>query len=407
MSELGRMKVLNAKPVNLDGFSVADADLGLIAMRSPQDPSPSLVVRDGEVLELDGKSVAEFDVIDEFIARYGIDLAVADEAMALDDAVLARMAVDVNVPRAEVVRLIGGTTPAKLAHVVALLSPVEMQMAMTKLRARRTPSNQAHVTNQLDDPLLIAADAASAVAYGFREVETTVPVLGDAPSNAVALLIGSQVGTPGAMAQCSIEEALELRLGLRGLTSYAETISIYGTEQVFVDGDDTPFSKAILTSAYASRGLKMRVTSGGGAEVLMGAAERCSILYLESRCVSLARALGSQGVQNGGIDGVGVVASVPEGMKELLAENLMVMMRDLESCAGNDNLISESDIRRSAHTLPVLLAGADFVFSGFGSIPRYDNAFALSNFNSDDMDDFLVLQRDWGADGGLRTVSAD
>jgi propanediol dehydratase large subunit len=405
--ELGRFRVLNAKPVNLDGFSVANPDLGLAAMRSPYDPAPSLVVRDGVVVELDGKAAEDFDVIDEFIARYGLDLDVAAEAMAHDDVTLARMAVDVNVPRAEVVRLIGGTTPAKLARVVALLSPVEMQMAMAKMRARRTPSNQAHVTNQLDDPLLIAADAASAVAYGFREVETTVPVLGDAPSNAIALLIGSQVGTPGAMAQCSIEEALELRLGLRGLTSYAETISIYGTEQVFVDGDDTPFSKAILTSAYASRGLKMRVTSGGGAEVLMGAAERCSILYLESRCVSLARALGSQGVQNGGIDGVGVVSSVPEGMKELLAENLMVMMRDLESCAGNDNLISESDIRRSAHTLPVLLAGADFIFSGFGSIPRYDNAFALSNFNADDMDDYLVLQRDWAADGGLRTVSPE
>lgn len=327
--------------------------------------------------------------------------------MACPDVELARKTVNLNVPRAEVVRLVGGTTPAKLARVIALLTPVEMQMAMAKMRARRTPSNQAHVTNQLDDPMLIAADAASAVAYGFREVETTVPVLGDAPSNAVALLIGSQVGTPGAMAQCAIEEAMELRLGMRGLTSYAETISIYGTEQVFVDGDDTPFSKAILTSAYASRGLKMRVTSGGGAEVLMGAAEKCSILYLESRCVSLARALGSQGVQNGGIDGVGVVASVPDGMKELLAENLMVMMRDLESCAGNDNLISESDIRRSAHTLPVLLAGADFIFSGFGSIPRYDNAFALSNFNSDDMDDFLVLQRDWGTDGGLRTVTPE
>jgi Dehydratase large subunit/Dehydratase medium subunit len=59
------------------------------------------------------------------------------------------------------------------------------------------------------------------------------------------------------------------------------------------------------------------------------------------------------------------------------------------------------------YTLPVLLAGADFIFSGFGSIPRYDNAFALSNFNSDDMDDYLVLQRDWAADGGLRTVSAE
>ena len=404
---LGRMRVLDAKPVNLDGFSVTNPELGLVAMRSPHDPEPSLVVHDGVVVELDGKAGEDFDVIDEFIARYGLDLEIAPEAMALDDAVLARMTVDVNVPRAEVVRLIGGTTPAKLARVVALLTPVEMQMAMSKMRARRTPGNQAHVTNQLDDPLLIAADAASAVAYGFREVETTVPVLGDAPSNAVALLIGSQVGVPGAMAQCSIEEALELRLGLRGLTSYAETISIYGTEQVFVDGDDTPFSKAILTSAYASRGLKMRVTSGGGAEVLMGAAEKCSILYLESRCVSLARALGSQGVQNGGIDGVGVVSSVPEGMKELLAENLMVMLRDLESCAGNDNLISESDIRRSAHTLPVLLAGADFIFSGFGSIPRYDNAFALSNFNADDMDDYLVLQRDWAADGGLRTVPAE
>jgi propanediol dehydratase large subunit len=367
------MRVLDAKPVNLDGFSVTNPDLGLVAMRSPYDPESSLVVRDSpggrQVVELDGKVAEDFDVIDEFIARYGLDLAAAQEAMALDDVALARMTVDVNVSRAEVVRLIGGTTPAKLARVVALLTPVEMQMAMSKMRARRTPSNQAHVTNQLDDPLLIAADAASAVAYGFREVETTVPVLSDAPSNAVALLIGSQVGIPGAMAQCSIEEALELRLGLRGLTSYAETISIYGTEQVFIDGDDTPFSKAILTSAYASRGLKMRVTSGGGAEVLMGAAEKCSILYLESRCVSLARALGSQGVQNGGIDGVGVVSSVPEGMKELLAENLMVMLRDLESCAGNDNLISESDIRRSAHTLPVLLAGADFIFSGFGSIP--------------------------------------
>lgn len=404
---LGRMRILDAKPVNLDGFSVTNPELGLVAMRSPHDPEPSLVVRDGRVVEMDGKAAADFDVIDEFIAHYGLDLDAAAEAMACPDVELARKTVDLNVPRAEVVRLVGGTTPAKLARVIALLTPVEMQMAMAKMRARRTPSNQAHVTNQLDDPMLIAADAASAVAYGFREVETTVPVLGDAPSNAVALLIGSQVGTPGAMAQCAIEEAMELRLGMRGLTSYAETISIYGTEQVFVDGDDTPFSKAILTSAYASRGLKMRVTSGGGAEVLMGAAEKCSILYLESRCVSLARALGSQGVQNGGIDGVGVVASVPDGMKELLAENLMVMMRDLESCAGNDNLISESDIRRSAHTLPVLLAGADFIFSGFGSIPRYDNAFALSNFNSDDMDDFLVLQRDWGADGGLRTVTPE
>ncbi|WP_264002264.1 propanediol/glycerol family dehydratase large subunit [Mycolicibacterium sediminis] len=404
---LGRMRVLDARPVNLDGFSVPDPELGLIAMSSPFDPEPSLVIESGRIVDLDGKARNDFDVIDEFIANRGIDLSVAEEAMSTPDQQLARMVVDINVPRAEVVRLIGGTTPAKLARVVALLNAAELQVAMGKMRARRTPSNQAHVTNQLDDPVLLAADAASAVAHGFRELETTTVVLSDAPSNAVSLLIGSQVGVAGAMAQCSIEEALELRLGLRGLTSYAETVSVYGTEQVFTDGDDTPYSKAILTSAYASRGLKMRISSGGGSEVLMGAAERCSILYLESRCVSLARALGSQGVQNGGLDGVGVVASVPEGMKELIAENLMVMMRDMELCAGNDNLISESDIRRTAHTLPTLLGGADFYFGGFGSTPRYDNCFAISNFNSDDMDDYLVLQRDWGVDGGLRTVTPE
>ena len=242
-------------------------------------------------------------------------------------------------------------------------------MAVSKLRVRRTPSNQAHVCNRLDDPLLLAADAATAVAYGFREVETTVPVNADAPSNALAVLIGSQVGAGGALTQCSIEEALELELGLRGLTTYAETVSLYGTEKVFIDGDDTPWSKAFLCSAYASRGLKMRVTSGGGAEALMGAAEGRSMFSLESRCVALARAMGAQGVQNGGIDGASVVGCVPDGMRELLAENLLVMLRDLESCSGNDALVSESDMRRTAHTVPLFLAGSDFLFSGFGVDP--------------------------------------
>jgi propanediol dehydratase large subunit len=186
-------------------------------------------------------------------------------------------------------------------------------MAMTKLRARRTPSNQAHVTNRLDDPLLLAADAATAAAYGFREIETTVPVLADAPSNAVAVTVGAAVASAGILVQCSVEEAMELEMGIRGLVSYAETVSLYGTESVFVDGDDTPYSKAILAAGYASRGVKMRVSSGAGAEVLMGGAEQRSMLYLESRCVSLARAIGVQGVQNGGIDGASVARVGPQG----------------------------------------------------------------------------------------------
>jgi propanediol dehydratase large subunit len=149
----------------------------------------------------------------------------------------------------------------------------------------------------------------------------------------------------------------------------------------------------------------MRVTSGGGAEALMGAAEGRSMFSLESRCVAQARAMGAQGVQNGGIDGASVVGCVPDGMRELLAENLLVMLRDLESCSGNDALVSESDMRRTAHTVPLFLAGSDFLFSGFGSVPRYDNMFGPSNFNAEDLDDYLVLQRDWSVDGALRPVT--
>jgi propanediol dehydratase large subunit len=404
---VGRIRFMDQQRVNLDGFAHEDVGLGLIAMNSPHDPQPSLVIEDGVVVEMDGRAAAEFDALDSLIAAHGLDLAVADEAMSMDDVALARMFVDPGVPRSEVVRLVAGATPAKLARVVSWLRPAELMMAMTKLRGRRTPSNQAHVTNRLDDPLLLAADAATAAAYGFRELETTVPVLADAPSNAVAVTIGAAVASAGILVQCSVEEAMELEMGIRGLVSYAETVSLYGTESVFVDGDDTPYSKAWLAAGYASRGVKMRVSSGAGSEVLMGGAERCSMLYLESRCVSLARAMGVQGVQNGGIDGASVAGSVPRGVRELMAENIMVMARNLESCSGNDALMSESDVRRTSRTLPILLAGSDYVCSGFGSIQRYDNMFGPSQWNAEDFDDWLAMQRDWGVDGGLRTADPD
>ena len=290
----------------------------MISHLSPYDPEPSWVVGDdGTVLEMDSTPVADFDTIDEFVVRYAVDHAEAPTSMAMSEVELARLIVDTSVPREQVLKVCAGLTPAKMARVVASLHPVEIQMAMMKMRARRTPANQAHVTNRLDDPLLIAADAATAVVYGFRELEATVPVLDDAPAVAVALLIGSQVPAPGALTQCSVEEARELELGVRGLVSYAETVSVYGTEEVFTDGDDTPWSKAFLTSAYASRGIKMRLSSGAGSEVLMGAAERKSMNYLEARCVALAKGIGAQGVQNGGIDGASITASVPGGVKEL------------------------------------------------------------------------------------------
>ncbi|MEG3387516.1 propanediol/glycerol family dehydratase large subunit, partial [Salmonella enterica] len=42
---------------------------------------------------------------------------------------------------------------------------------------------------------------------GFDEQETTVAVARYAPFNAIALLVGSQVGRPGVLTQCSLEEA--------------------------------------------------------------------------------------------------------------------------------------------------------------------------------------------------------
>jgi propanediol dehydratase large subunit len=190
--------------------------------------------------------------------------------MATDSLVIARMLVDIAVPRASVVRVISGLTPAKIVEVVDRLNVVEMMMALQKMRARRTPSNQAHVTNKRENPALLAADAAEAVERGFSELETTVGVARYAPFNAMAILIGSQTGRGSALTQCAVEEAMGLRLAFLGLTTYAETLSVYGTEKAFQDGDDTPWSKAFLASAYASRGVKVRFTSGTGSEALMG-----------------------------------------------------------------------------------------------------------------------------------------
>ena len=323
----------------------------------------------------------------------------------MDSALLARMLVDMNVPHAELVRLARGCTPAKLADVVGRLNALEIAFAYSKMRARKTPGNQAHVTNAKDDPLQLAADAAVAVAYGFDEIETTMRVSRNAWSNAVACAVGAAVGRWGVLFQCSSEEAEELLIGMAGFTSYAETVSVYGTEKSFTDGDDTPWSKGFLAAAYASRGIKMRCTSGAGSELLMGFHEAKSLLYLEARCLCLQRGMGVQGTQNGGIDGAPLTATVPGGVRELMAENLIAVWLDLECASGNDARSSESEIRVGAKILPYLIAGSDLICSGFGSIPAYDNSFNPSLFNAEEMEDYLVLQRDFEADGGLTPLA--
>ena len=402
-----RIETLDQRPVNLDGYINEWPEMGFVAMTSPYDPKPSVKVANGRIVELDGKKREDFDFIDQFIADYAMNVERAEASMAVSSLEIARMIVDIHVSRKEILGLVTGITPAKMTEVMKHLNVVELMMGMQKIRARRTPGNQAHITNLKDDPVQIAADAAEGALRGFAEEETTMGVARYAPLSAMALLIGSQVGRPGVLTQCSAEEATELELGIRGLTTYAETLSVYGTEKVFIDGDDTPYSKAFLNSAYASRGLKVRFTSGSGSEVLMGSSEKKSMLYLECRCLYATKGAGSQGIQNGSVSCIGVTGSVPSGIREVIAENLVAALLGLECASSNDQSFSNSDMRRTARTMLQFLPGTDFIFSGYAAEPNYDNMFAGSNFDAEDFDDYNVLQRDMQVDGGLRPVTEE
>ena len=407
MKRSKRFEALEARPVHKVGFVIEWPEVGRIAMNSAGDPLPSVRVQNGIIVEMDGKERKDFDFIDQFIADYSIDITKTEAAMKIEASEIARKLVDIHVNRSEVIDLVKGLTPAKILSVLNGMNVVEMMMAMQKMRARKRPSNQCHVTNVVDNPVQIAADASEAELRGYDEMETTVAVARYAPFNALAIMVGSQVGRGGVLVQCALEEATELLLGMRGITAYAETISIYGTENVFVDGDDTPWSKAFLASAYASRGLKMRFTSGTGSEVQMGYAEGKSMLYLEIRCILLARGSGVQGLQNGSISCIGVPGAVPSGIRAVLAENLIASMCDLEVASGNDQTFSHSDMRRTARLLMQMLPGTDFITSGTSSTPNYDNMFAGSNVDAEDFDDWNVIQRDLKVDGGLRPVAED
>ncbi len=402
-----RFQIRQDRPINRETYIRPWADVGLIAVDSPHDPTPSVRTENGVIVEIDGVAQEDFDLIDRFIASHGLNPATVEAAMATPSRDIARMIVDINVTRDEVLALTRGCTPAKLVEIVQQMNVLEMMMGLAKMRARRTPANQAHVTNRKENPALLAADAAEAALRGFNEVETTVGVSRYAPLNALAILVGSQIGGGGVLTQCSVEEATNLRLGFRGLTTYSETLSVYGTEGAFVDGDDTPWSKAFLAAAYASRGVKTRFTSGTGSEALMGHSEGRSMLYLEARCLLVTRGAGSQGTQNGSISCIALPESLPGGVRVVLAENLIAMMLGLEVAAGNDALASHSEMRKSAKLMLQFIPGTDFVTSGYGSIPRYDNMFGGGNFDTTELDDWYVIQRDMRVDGGIHPIQEE
>ena len=93
------------RPLRLDRFAAEDATNGFSAFSSPADPKPAIGIADGRVISLDGVLEHDFDMIDRFIARHHIDINIAPEAMAMDSGQVARMLVDMNVPRETLVRL--------------------------------------------------------------------------------------------------------------------------------------------------------------------------------------------------------------------------------------------------------------------------------------------------------------
>lgn len=136
----------------------------------------------------------------------------------------------------------------------------------------------------------------------------------------------------------------------------------------------------------------------------MGNAQGKSMLYLEIRCILIAKGAGVQGLQNGSISCIGVPGAVPAGIRAVAAENLIASAVDLECASGNDQSFSHSAMRRTARLMPQMMPGTDFVCSGYSAVPNYDNMFAGSNVDSDDFDDFNTIQRDLQIDGGLRHV---
>jgi propanediol dehydratase large subunit len=104
---------------------------------------------------------------------------------------------------------------------------------------------------------------------------------------------------------------------------------------------------------------------------------------------------------------VALVMSVPGGTREILAENVLAAWLDLEVASGNDAISSHSAIRKTAKLMGQFLPGTDFVTSGYSSMPRYDNMFGGGNYDSDDLDEWLTIQRDWQVDAGIEPLDEE
>ena len=64
-------------------------------------------------------------------------------------------------------------------------------------------------------------------------------------------------------------------------------------------------------------------------------------------------------------------------------------------------------MRKTAKLMGQLLPGTDFVTSGYSVMPRKDNMFGGGNYDADDLDEWLTVQRDWQVDAGIEPIAED
>ena len=64
-----RFEYLDQRPVNQDGYAKEWPEVGFIAMNSPFDPTPSIKIVNGEVVEMDGKAKEDFDMLADDVLK--------------------------------------------------------------------------------------------------------------------------------------------------------------------------------------------------------------------------------------------------------------------------------------------------------------------------------------------------
>ena len=210
----------------------------------------------------------------------------------------------------------------------------------------------------------------------------------------------------GVLTQCAVEERRTCAGDERADVTYAETLSVYGTER------SSSTATTRLVEGVSGVGLRLARRQGalhirhrlGGADGprrgLLDALSRGALLagHPRRRLARACRTARSRASRS---------CSLPGGTRAVLAENLIAAMLDLEVASGNDAIASHSAIRKTRQADGAVSPGTDFISSGYSRHAARDNMFGGGNYDAEDLDEWLTIQRDWQVDAGIEPVSEE